>query len=506
MGNQILTSRQQGSSSDLSDEHISKSRNKPPSFFSTGKRSQSKKSSKVYSGSSPNHSAVTVENLLNPRVSSEDEIIRNFLASDFEIYDGKKDEEINIKSERQAEIRSETNSIHEAEIKNQEELEDNSFKRICAWSDCDNVSTERRLCSRCLGVYYCSIDHQKKDYDFHKDFCHKKQDYFKNELGEEGVVNGHIVLNISTNGRGNVKLLNQALKSGANIDFKYHGGFTVLHLASQNENISLRYIKKLIDNQANLNALNDEGSSSLMFAAEKGRLDIVHLLSEHGAELNTVIENGESKGQTAFSLSCLHGHEKVASFFITKNVNINCQDLCEYSSLHWACIKGNISIVKALLDANINVHLLSSVNVTAWILNCVIEKSLSVTAQIARLFLDSGLIDVNETALNGDTALIIASFTNNIFLVDELLKESNINTEYKGPNGGTALTAAKAFKEKSMRAGGFSNLVARQMNLAICSKLTICRLNAANPSFVNPTINPWYEKPIDEWLPTDGIK
>jgi hypothetical protein len=39
----------------------------------------------------------------------------------------------------------------------------------CAYPACNSIA--KKLCSRCFGVRYCSVDHQRRDWAFHKNVC-----------------------------------------------------------------------------------------------------------------------------------------------------------------------------------------------------------------------------------------------------------------------------------------------------------------------------------------------
>ena len=65
-----------------------------------------------------------------------------------------------------------------------------------------------------------------------------------------------------------------------------------------------------VQNEAPVNAQTDVGTTALMFAAAFGRVEVVRLLVENGADIH--IQNGHN--YTALSLAEERGHQEVVDF------------------------------------------------------------------------------------------------------------------------------------------------------------------------------------------------
>jgi len=108
---------------------------------------------------------------------------------------------------------------------------------------------------------------------------------------------------------------------------------------------NIAYVKKALENGANVNYTDECGYSALMIASTKGYLDIVNLLIENGANPNTRSQNG----YTALMIASESGFEEIVEALINyNNESLDYINLDGETALDLAQENGHDSIVKIL--------------------------------------------------------------------------------------------------------------------------------------------------------------
>lgn len=97
------------------------------------------------------------------------------------------------------------------------------------------------------------------------------------------------VLRAARSGDAELKAL---LSKGVNINAIDNDGETALMEAADSRNAEA--VRVLIANGANVNAADEDGETALMIAADEGNVEAVRLLIEAGANLNARDEDGET--------------------------------------------------------------------------------------------------------------------------------------------------------------------------------------------------------------------
>ena len=211
-------------------------------------------------------------------------------------------------------------------------------------------------------------------------------------------------------------------------EIKAQGDFAALYDAVDKED-SLR-LKQLLDAGADINDVDEDGLTVLMYAVVDKKKKIIPQLLQAGADVNASVEDGF----TILMNECKEGHADTVKQLLKTNVDVNVADKDGLTALMYASDQGNAAIVKQLLKAGANVNVADKNGWTP--LMYANSKSKGAVKQL----LKAGA-NVNAVDKDGDTVLIQASYQGNTDIVKELLKAgANVNTADK--DGVTALMAA----------------------------------------------------------------
>lgn len=166
---------------------------------------------------------------------------------------------------------------------------------------------------------------------------------------------------------GNVPLVQQLLRAGADVNHPTAYGVTPIALAVMEG--SRAVVEALLQAGANPNAANDDGETVLMSAAAAGHLPVVELLLSRGANPNT---RDTWRGQTALTRAAGENHAGVVAALVRGGADPNAtDDLLEFwqmvpseqatpkivmpkggmAVLHYAARQGALEAVRALTAA-----------------------------------------------------------------------------------------------------------------------------------------------------------
>jgi ankyrin repeat protein len=148
----------------------------------------------------------------------------------------------------------------------------------------------------------------------------------------------------------NLNLVRDLIVLGANLDWQIAGdileeGWTPLYWAIKYGRIEI--VQMLIDAGADVNAKDDSDSTPLYVAAEFGKTEIARMLIGAGVDVNmkNVI------GSTPLHEAAHNGRVKIAHMLIDAGANVNVQDGDGETPLHLAANNGSVEIAKMLIDA-----------------------------------------------------------------------------------------------------------------------------------------------------------
>ena len=108
------------------------------------------------------------------------------------------------------------------------------------------------------------------------------------------------------------------------------------------------------------------GSSLLSLAAQENQLQIVKHLLEIGASVHT----RDSNGGTALFGPATNGFTECTEILIKGGIDVNALDSTKFSALHYASFRGRTQIVDILLDNNADHTVMSSLQMTPFMLAC----------------------------------------------------------------------------------------------------------------------------------------
>ena len=164
------------------------------------------------------------------------------------------------------------------------------------------------------------------------------------------------------------------------------------------ENEDVASLQALLKAGANKNAVNQYGESALQVAVEKGSLEMVDALLDHGANANNVSLMPQARAPLLIAAE--QGNEEIVSRLLEAGANVNFKDEQGKTALHYASSR---EVGKLLLEAN--------AEITAEDLNGrapLHEMALRGDYELIEEALFYGA-DPNKADSNGRTALLEAS-------------------------------------------------------------------------------------------------
>ena len=248
---------------------------------------------------------------------------------------------------------------------------------------------------------------------------------FRNSVGDTPLVMAAF--------KGKERAASLLLKAGAKVDMADHSSqATPLMIASYQNYYGIVY--ELLNYGANINAVDDDGWSSLMSAASVGNDDIVHLLIDSGADVNLV----NNEGKTALDLADDEVTRKTILDAGGKSGKENTSNSSnnKTSDIFAAVSSGDLLLVKELLDSGVDIDVQDSKDYTPLLL-----ALRDYHPKIAEYLIRNGA-NLELQNDNDSTPLAIASFRGYLDIV-ELLIDSGANVNAVGKNDNwTALMSA----------------------------------------------------------------
>jgi len=191
--------------------------------------------------------------------------------------------------------------------------------------------------------------------------------------------------------RDDVETIDTLLRAGAIVNAANDYGVTPLSLACTNRNGVT--VKKLLVAGADPNAATSMGETPLMTCTRTGSADGVAALFDHGA--NNVNEREKSHGQTALMWAAAQGDPEVLRMLLAHGADVHARSTSHELPVSLGGNGGNFRDAVLMPQRGMTPLLFTARHGRL---------------ENARLLLDAGA-DVNESAPNGDSVLVTASFS-----------------------------------------------------------------------------------------------
>ena len=287
---------------------------------------------------------------------------------------------------------------------------------------------------------------------------------------------------------GDLEMVQVLLDYKANVDARDYGGWAPIHAVSIGLDFILHNIPQspadvtqlLLEHDADVNTLNNNGRTPLQIAAANGTIDVVRVLLEHGANVGAQ----DSEGITALHLAAYcralimrnKGDVDIVRVLLEHGANVGAQDSEGRTALHIAADsrsplmgdRAGFDIARVLLEHGANVGAQDSEGSTALHL-AADSRSPSVGyragVDIIRVLLEHGA-NVGAQDSEGRTALHLAADSRSPLMGDRgvvdivrVLLEHGANVGAQDSEGRTALHLAADSGSLSMWDRGCADIV-----------------------------------------------
>lgn len=238
-------------------------------------------------------------------------------------------------------------------------------------------------------------------------------------------------------------------------------GKTPLIIAVGNSYIDTAKI--LIENGANINAVDIEGWSALSYAVNNGDIEIAKLLLENKAKIkdelliaikSPIVESSinmmkllidnkaninytDENGFNPLNIAIESGDMELTKFLITNGANVNSLMQDGVSLIGYAIAQNNMDLLQILIENGANVNY---TNGDSWADTPLKTASRLGLDNVVRILLTRN-VDINAVDMNGNTALHTAALNSQLSVV-KLLLEKNPNLDIQNKVGNTALHLA----------------------------------------------------------------
>ena len=201
----------------------------------------------------------------------------------------------------------------------------------------------------------------------------------------------------------------------------YNMSGLLLHSVKNN---NLDITKALLSNGANIDEVDKNGDTPLLFALKADYLELVQFLLSRNANF----EAKDKDNMTPLLLACKIGNLKLVQFLFNKNANVEVKNINKDTILTIAAESGHKDIVEFLLVKQVPYRINDNVDLTTNITKCLFRKSYgtileaikSGDVEIVKFFVKYG-INLN-TKYNGFTPLIYAVCLGNMKIINFILQ------------------------------------------------------------------------------------
>lgn len=218
------------------------------------------------------------------------------------------------------------------------------------------------------------------------------------------------------------------IENGANINAVDIEGWSALSYAINNGDIEIA--KLLLTNKAKIK---DELLIAIKSPIVESRINMMKLLIDNKANINDTDENGF----TPLNITIESGDMELTKFLITNGANVNSLMQDGVSLIGYAIAQNNMDLLQMLIENGANVN---NTNGDSWADTPLKTASRLGLDNVVRILLTRN-VDINAVDMNGNTALHTAALNSQLSAV-KLLLEKNPSLNIQNKVGNTALHLA----------------------------------------------------------------
>ena len=218
------------------------------------------------------------------------------------------------------------------------------------------------------------------------------------------------------------------IENGANINAVDFEGWSALSYAVNNGDIEIA--KLLLENKAKIK---DELLIAIKSPIVESRINIMKLLIDNKANINYTDENGFNP----LNITIESGDMELTKFLITNGANVNSLMQDGVSLIGYAIAQNNMDLLQILIENGANVNYTGG---DSWANTPLQTASRLGLDNVVRILLSRNA-DINAVDMNGNTALHTAALNSQLSVV-KLLLEKNPNLDIQNKVGNTALHLA----------------------------------------------------------------
>ena len=160
--------------------------------------------------------------------------------------------------------------------------------------------------------------------------------------------------------RGQTKVLNYLIRSGADVNYHDSRGMTAFYAAAKNGHTDC--VKRLVESGADVNKQDRDGYTPLMAAAENGYDNCVIQMVEVGADVNIT----DDTGNTALMWASMADQWKCVSALLGEGADVNKANNYGDVSLMCAARKGDDEWLSKLVKVGADVNVINKLGETAF--------------------------------------------------------------------------------------------------------------------------------------------
>ena len=218
------------------------------------------------------------------------------------------------------------------------------------------------------------------------------------------------------------------IENGADVNAIDFEGWRALSYAVNNGDIEIA--KLLLENKAKIK---DELLIAIKSPIVESRINMMKLLIDNKANINYTDENGF----TPLNIAIESGDMELTKFLITNGANVNSLMQDGVSLIGYAIAQNNMDLLQILIENGANVN---NTNGDSWAKTPLQTASRLGLDNVVRILLTRNA-DINAVDMNGNTALHTAALNSQLSVV-KLLLEKNPNLDIQNKVGNTALHLA----------------------------------------------------------------